>query len=133
MRRLALALLSAARLAGCNAAGEPSGARTFSDENVPFTFEIPADFTNASVDDANSRGDVVAAAGVSKVDVIAVRRPGSATLPAGPIAHTVLGEHVTSELHRVRDGYALECQYTPAHRRKILDACARALATIKPR
>jgi hypothetical protein len=133
MRRLALAFLCAAPLAGCNAAGEPSGERTFSDKSVPFTFEMPADFTKASVDDANSRGDVVAAAGVSKVDVIAVRRPGSAALPAGPVAHAVLGEQVTSELHRVRDGYALECQFTAAHRKKILDACARALATIAPR
>jgi len=28
-------------LAGCNAAGEPGGGRTFSDKAVPFTFEIP--------------------------------------------------------------------------------------------
>src|SRR3954451_11554589 len=102
-------------LAGCNAAGEPDGAKRFSDGAVPFTFEIPADFTKASVDDLNSNGDVVAGAGLSKVDVLAVRRirGRQGTQFAGGERHEVLGRQVTSELHPLYGPWVLECQYTP--------------------
>src|SRR4051812_42894477 len=115
MRRLALALVAAVGLAGCNAAGDPSGTKRFSDGDVPFTFEIPADFNDASVDAENSRGDVVAGAGLSKVDVIAVRH-GKDVAAGGAQAHEVLGRKVTSELRAVPgfSGWVLECQYTDA-------------------
>lgn len=135
-RRLpaALAALAAAlALGGCAAAGEPGGTKTFSDRGVPFTFEVPVDFTKASVDEGATRGDVVAAAGISKLDVIAVRRVGAEALPSGPVAHVVRGQRVTSELHRAPGGYAIECQYTPARAQQVRDACRTALRTIRRR
>jgi hypothetical protein len=133
MRRLAATLLLAATTAGCNAAGEPSGARRFSDKHVPFTFRIPANFTKASVDDANSRGAVVAAAGLTKVDVVAVRRQ----TPHGSsvVRHEVLGQPVTSELHPIagQSGWTLECQYTADRAQTIRDACLNALQTVRRR
>jgi hypothetical protein len=117
-------------LAGCNAAGEPDGAKRFSDAAVPFTFEIPADFTKASVDDLNSSGDVVAGAGLSKVDVLAVRNQHASD---GRLVHEVLGHRVTSELRPVPGfaNWALECQYTPEFAQKVRDACDRAVATVR--
>src|SRR3954451_850601 len=130
MRRLVAALLLAATAGGCNAAGEPDGSKRFSDSDVPFTFELPADFTKASVDDQNSRGDVIAGAGLSKVDVIAVRRASDAG--AGG-SHEVLGRRVTSELRPVPGfaGWVLECQYTPAFATKVRDACRDAVASVR--
>jgi hypothetical protein len=127
-----LAVLLAAGMAGCNATGEPGGNKRFSDEKVPFTFDIPADFTEASVDGQNSRGEVLAGAGLSKVDVLAVRRIPGAQL-GRPVAHTVLGKHVVSELHHVQDDYYLECQYTPDRAEKVRDACRVALASVRRR
>ena len=67
--RLALLVLgSAVALGGCDVAGDPTGTKTFSEDGVPFTFRIPADFTVAPVDRGDTRGDVVAAAGLTKVD-----------------------------------------------------------------
>lgn len=136
MRRLAAATMLAAALgaAGCNASGETATTRTFSDPAVPFTFTVPADFTDQSIDPANTRGDVVAAAGLTKVDVIAVRRLGAAQPPPGPVRHEVLGHPVTSELHRVYGGdWVLECQYTADRAGKVRAACARAVASVRPR
>ena len=132
MRRLAAALLAVAGLAGCNAAGEPGGNKRFSDDAVPFTFEIPADFTEASVDHGNTRGEVVAGAGLSKVDVIAVRRVSDV---GGGGEHEVLGTKVTSELRPVPgfSGWALECQYTPDHAEKVRDACRAAVGSVRPK
>ena len=123
-------------LAGCNAAGEPDGAKRFSDADVPFTFEIPADFTKADIDQGNSRGDVVAGVGLSKVDVVAVRRAREGIVAVGGVnrfPHEVLGQRVTSELHAVPgfSGWALECQYTPEHADTVLKACRRAVATVR--
>lgn len=134
MRRLALALVLAAPLAGCNAAGDPTGATRYSNPQVPFTFEVPADFTKASIDEANSRGAVIAAVGLTKVDVIAVRRT-LAGAPTGPVAHRVLGQSVTSELHPVPGvpGWTIECQYTAGRATKIRNACADALRTVRRR
>ena len=123
-------------LAGCNAAGEPGGDKTFSDEDVPFTFSIPAEFTKADVDTGNSAGDVIAGAGITKVDVIAVRRlpsGGVAEIGSGGQRHEVLGHEVTSELHPVEQasGYAIECQYTEEYREDVLDACRTALDSVR--
>jgi hypothetical protein len=132
--RLALTLgaVAALALAGCNASGEASGTRTFAPRRVPFSFQVPTDFTGASIDQGATRGDVVAAAGLTKVDVIAVRRVGAGTaLPKGPVVHDVLGQRVTSVLHPVRTGWAIECQYTPARAKKVLAACRDALRTLR--
>src|SRR3954465_6886432 len=122
MRRLAAVLLVAAGLTGCNAAGEPDGSKRFSDTDVPFTFVLPADFTKASVDAENSQGDVIAGAGLSKADVIAVRR--AADSGGGARVHEVLGRRVTSELRAVPGfaGWVIECQYTPGFAKKVRDA-----------
>jgi hypothetical protein len=121
-------------LGGCNAAGEPGGTRTYSNAQVPFTFLVPIDFTNASIDQGDTRGDVVAGAGLTKVDVIAVRRLGGAAPPAGPVAHSVEGHAVTSEVHRVYGGgWALECQYTSDRAKTVRDACRQAIASVKRR
>jgi hypothetical protein len=131
-RQVAAAALLCAALGGCNAAGEPGGDKTFSDKRVPFTFAIPADFTKAPIDNGDSRGDVLAAAGISKLDLIAVRRVDGARLPSGPVTHEVQGRTVTSELHPVDGtGYVIECQYQPAEAEKVRSACRTALATIR--
>src|SRR3954463_15675236 len=131
MRRLAAALLLVTAVGGCNAAGEPDGNKRFSDADVPFTFELPADFTKASIDDLNSRGDVIAGAGLSKVDVIAVRRASGTG--DGAQVHEVLGQQVTSELRAVPGfaGWVLECQYTPDFAKKVRDACRKAAASVR--
>jgi hypothetical protein len=130
MRRLALALVATVGLTGCSAAGDPEGTKRFSDADVPFTFEIPAEFSEADVDGLNSRGDVVAGAGLSKVDVIAVRH-ADADAQASP--HEVMGKRVTSELRAVPGfaGWALECQYTPERAQDVRDACRKAVATVE--
>lgn len=117
-------------LAGCEATGDAGGTRTFSDEAVPFEFQIPSEFTDESVDQANSRGDVVAAVGVSKVDVIAARR---GEVVPGPQRHEVLGHAVTSELHAVEGhpGWVLECQYTSDRAEKVRSACREALESVE--
>jgi len=126
-------MLLAGALSGCEATGDVGGTRTFSDDAVPFEFDVPSDFTDETVDVANSRGDVLAAVGLSKVDLIAVRRvsPG-AEPPSGPQRHEVLGKEVTSEVHAV-DGaaeYLIECQYTEEHAEKVRSACADARDSI---
>jgi hypothetical protein len=134
MKRGLLAIALCVGVAGCSAAGDPAGATRYSNPDVPFTFEIPADFTKASIDEGNTRGTVIAAVGLSKVDVIAVRRT-LAGAPAGPVRHEVLGQAVTSELHDVPgvSGWTLECQYTSGHATKVRNACADALRTVRPR
>jgi hypothetical protein len=118
-------------LTGCEATGDAGGSRTVSAAGVPFTFEVPSEFTKASVDEANSRGDVLVAAGVSKVDVITLRRV-SADAPEGrQPPHEILGHTVTSELHSVAPGYAIECQYTTERRDKVLAACRDAVRTVR--
>jgi hypothetical protein len=117
-------------LAGCEATGDTGGTRTYSSAGVPVTFEVPTTFTREDVDEGNSRGDVVVAYGQSKVDVIALRRFEGA-LPSGPQRHAVLGKDVTSELHRVADGYALECQYTEDRADDVRKACEDAVASVK--
>ena len=137
LRQLPVVALASVALAGCSASGEPSGDRTFSDSDVPFTFRIPVDFTTESVDQFDSRGDVVAAAGIDKVDVVAVRRVAAGvTLPRGDVAHVVQGKAVTSRLHEVSAGggrWAIECQWTADRRKKVLHACDEAFATVKRR
>ena len=129
--------LAAVAIGGCSVAGEPTGARTFSDDQLPFTFHIPADFTKESVDQFDSSGDVVAAAGVDKLDVIAVRRiPAGGSVPSGDVAHRVQGNAVVSRLHAFDAGgerWAIECQWTPERRAKVLDACAEAVGSITRR
>lgn len=133
--RLAALVLVAAVAGGCNAAGDPSGTKTFSDKHVPFTFRIPADFTKAPIDQGDTRGDVVAAAGLTKFDVIAVRRArgGIIVTSGGEMPHTVQGHEVVSELHPVLDGYVLECQYTPERAKKVRAACREAVASVTRR
>jgi hypothetical protein len=141
MRRLVAAVMLAAALAaaGCNASGETASTRTFSDKAVPFTFTVPADFTDESIDQGNSRGDVIAAAGLTKVDVIAVRRIDDHLLPIGgpgrPVAHEVLGHAVKSDLRPVPGfpGWFLECQYTAERASKVVDACGRAVGSVRRR
>ena len=132
-RQLALAGILATALGGCDAAGQVSGTRTFSNPGVPFTFRVPTDFTNASIDEGDTRGDVVAGAGFTKVDVIAVRRVAAAALPPGPVTDDVQGHKVTSELHPIGDGYAIECQYTSQHAAKVRAACRAAVASVRRR
>ena len=120
-------------LAGCEGVDEPSaGTRTFEDESVPLTFEVDAFFTEETVDALNSRGDVIVGYGLSKVDVIALRR-FTGQLPTGPQRHEVLGKDVTSELHRVADGYAIECQYTQERAEDVRDACRDAVESVEER
>jgi hypothetical protein len=130
-------VLAALALGGCSAAGETSGSRTFSDGEVPFTFDVPADFTKQPVDQFDSRGDVVAAAGVDKLDLIAVRRiPEGVSVPSGDVAHDVQGHAVASRLHDFTVGgrrWAIECQWTPDRRKKVLDACREAVGSITRR
>jgi hypothetical protein len=135
MRRLLPLALAALTLGGCSLAGEPTGSTVFSDADVPFSFDLPADFTEAPVDQSDTRGDVVAAAGLTKVDVVAVRRLPRSRIPAGPVRHRVMGHAVTSLVHAVpgRPGWALECQYTSERRGAILGACGQALRSVRPR
>jgi hypothetical protein len=122
--------------AGCEATGDAGGTKTFSADGVPFRFELPSDFTPETVDDANSRGTVLAAAGLTKVDVVAVRRAGDVVQTGeGGQEHEVLGHAVTSELHAVpgHDGYLIECQYTDEYADKVRSACAGALESIRAR
>ena len=99
---------------------------------MPLTFEVDALFTEETVDELNSRGDVIAGYGLSKVDVIALRRV-SGELPEGPQRHEVLGKDVTSELHRVADGYAIECQYTEDRAEDVREACQDAVDSVEER
>jgi hypothetical protein len=127
-------LASAVAVGGCEATGDVGGTRTFSDDAVPFVFEVPSEFTDEPVDRANSRGNVVAAVGLSKVDVIAARRaPDAGQLPDGPQRHEVLGKQVTSELHPVegQPGWLIECQYTDDRQDKVRSACRAALESVK--
>jgi hypothetical protein len=129
-----LLVCAAIAVGGCEATGDAGGTRTVSDPKVPFVFEVPSEFTDETVDRANSRGDVVAAVGLSKVDVIAVRKaPRAAQLPAGPQRHEVLGKPVTSELHPVegQPGWLIECQYTDDRQDKVRSACRAALESVK--
>lgn len=118
-------------LGGCEVAGEAGGNRTFSSRGVPFEFQVPSDFTDAPIDQGDSRGDVVAGTGTDKLDVIAVRRVGRAKLPAGPVAHVVQGSTVISVLHPVADGWAIECQYRPERASSILSACRGAVESVR--
>ena len=127
--------LLALAIGGCSAAGEASGERTVDESGVPFTFRVPADFTEEPIDDFDSRGDVLAAAGIDKVDLIAVRRlvPGAAA-PRGDVPHVVQGHAVKSRLHEVPgSGFAIECQWRPDRRDKVLDACRTAVGSIERR
>ncbi len=136
-RQIVLAALACAGLAGCSAAGEATGDRTFSDDDVPFTFRVPAEFIEASIDQFDSRGDVVAAVGIDKLDVIAVRRLArGVSVPRGDVAHEVQGRSVVSRLHVVRvrsERWAIECQWQAESRDDVLDACATAVDSISRR
>jgi hypothetical protein len=113
------------------ATGAAGGTKTFRDAAVPFTFELPSDWTKEAIDDANSRGNVLAAAGLSKVDVIAVRR--IAKFPSAAQPHEVLGKDVVSELHPVEGftGYALECQFSDEYADDVKSACRGALDSVR--
>lgn len=135
-RQLVAATLLIGALGGCNAAGRPTGTRTYSNPHVPFTFLVPGDFTNAAIDEGDTRGTVIAATGLTKVDVIAVRRlSGASVSDSRPIAHVVGGHAVQSELARLAawPGWFLECQYTPDFAKKVRDACRQAVATVRRR
>lgn len=135
--RLAVVMLVVVAVAGCNAAGDPTGSKLFSvkDGGVKFTFRIPADFTKAPIDEGDTRGNVLAAAGLTKLDVIAVRRVRGMVVAGTGAAmpHEVQGHEVISELHPIGDGYLLECQYTPEHRKKVKAACRDAVASVARR
>jgi hypothetical protein len=135
LRQIVPAVLVAAAIGGCSAAGEASGERTIDDASAPFTFRVPADFTEESVDDFDTRGEVLAAAGIDKLDVIALRRLGPGQrVPRGDVPHRVQGEAVTSRLHEVPgSGFAIECQWRPDRRDKVLDACRTAVGSIARR
>jgi hypothetical protein len=135
-RQLLAATLLIGALGGCNAAGRPTGTRTYSNQHVPFTFLVPGDFTNAAIDEGDTRGTVIAATGLTKVDVIAVRRlSGALVSDSRPIAHVVGGHAVKSELAPLPrwPGWFLECQYTPDFAKKVRDACRQAIATVRSR
>ena len=120
-------------LAGCGATPEVTENRRVSPESLPFTLEVRADFTEESVDQADSRGDVVVAFGISKLDVIAVRRVGGQELPEGPVEHEVQGDTVTSELFPIADGYAIECQYREDRADTVRSACRDTVESVKMR
>lgn len=126
-------VVAAAALSGCTADGMSSKDVTFKKASVPFTFRIDPAFTDEKVDDADTHGDVVAIRALDKVDVVAVRRVGSAALPSGDVAGRELGKAVTSRVSAVpgAGGWALECQWTAARRDKVLKACTKALRTLK--
>jgi hypothetical protein len=131
MRSSRAAALAALALGGCSAAGEAGGERTLAHPGVPFTVQVPADFTPAGVDEENSRGDVVAGVGLDKLDVVAIRRLApDARLPSTDVTHRVEGATVTSRVRRVAPGWAIECQWRAERRRRVLDACRHALATV---
>jgi len=94
---------------------------------------VPAAFTDETVDDANSRGEVVAVAGLTKVDAIAVRRVTAP--PPGPQRLEILGQAVTSEVFPVAQakGWALECQYTDERADEVRSACRDALGSVRRR
>jgi hypothetical protein len=131
-RQLLTAGLLAAALGGCEATGDTGGLRTISDASLPFEFRIPTTFTEETIDRANSRGNLVVAAGLTKVDVVAVREIAAADVPARPTRHVVLGKDVTSEVHAVDGvpGYAFECQYTSARADDVRAACRDAMRTV---
>jgi hypothetical protein len=131
---LAAVFALAAALAGCAADGTSNGDVTFARDGVPFTFQVPADFTAESVDAENSRGSVVAVRALDKVNVVAVRRV--TTPPTGtPKRLRVLGKPVTSRVYPVdgQPGWALECQYTDDRGAEVVDACDEARRTVKAR
>jgi hypothetical protein len=116
-------------VSGCAADGTSNGDVTFKDQQVPFTFRHPADFTSEKVDAVNSRGEVVALRALDKVDVLAVRRVDAAGRVETRLR--VLGKDVTSRVTPVGRGWGLECQYTDARRTTVLRACGRALRTLR--
>lgn len=120
-------------LAGCAAEPEVTESRRVSLEELPFTLEVRTDFTEEAIDRADSRGDVIVGYGLSKLDVIAVRRVGGQKLPEGPVEHEVQGETVTSELFPVADGYAIECQYRADRAETVRSACRAAVESVKMR
>ena len=122
-----------ALLAGCEADPELTETRRVSHDDLPFTLEVRTDFTEESVNQGDTRGDVVLALGISKLDVIAVRRVGGQELPKGPVEHEVQGETVTSELFAVADGYAIECQYRDDRAETVRSACREAVESVKMR
>lgn len=128
-------MLLAAAAGGCNAAGDPTGTKVFSatDGPVRFTFRIPADFTKAPIDQGDSRGDVIAAVGLTKLDVIAIRQLGGRPAPSKSVPHEVQGHAVVSELHPIGADYVLECQYTPEHAKKVQAACRDAVTSVTRR
>src|SRR4051794_4841097 len=134
LRQIPLLALAAAALGGCSAAGESTGEHTISASGGPITFRVPVEFTKESVDEFDTRGEVVLAAGVDKLDVVALRQvaPGI-PLPRGDLRHRVQGRSVTSRLHAIPGGWALECQWTAERRTKVLDACGRAVGSIQRR
>ena len=122
-----------ALLAGCGADPSSTENRRVSHDDLPFTLEVRTDFTEESVNEGDTRGDVVLALGITKLDVIAVRRVGGEELPAGPVEHEVQGEAVTSELFEVADGYAIECQYRDDRAETVRSACREAVESVKMR
>jgi hypothetical protein len=133
MLRVPAAVLAAALLAGlsgCAADGTSNGNVAVRPEGLPFSFEVPADFTHATVDEANTRGSVVALRALDKVDVVAVRRlaPGARRTET---RLTVLGKDVVSRVTPVGHGFGIECQFTPRRRAAVLKACATALRTLR--
>ena len=120
-----------ALLAGCEADVEQTETRRVSHEDLPFTLEVRTDFTRETVDQADTRGDVVVGFGISKLDVIAVRRVGTQDLPTGPVEHEVQGETVTSELFPVGDGFAIECQYRADRADTVRSACRETVDSVK--
>ena len=135
LRQIPALALVATAIGGCSAAGEASGERTIDDSAAPFTFRVPADFTEEPVDEFDTHGDVVAAAGIDKLDVIALRRVvAGQPVPRADMPHRVQGEAVTSRLHEVPgSGFAIECQWRPKKRDKVLDACRTAVGSVERR
>lgn len=124
--------LLAGSLGGCETAGDPGGSRTISDPDVPFTFAVRTEFTEETIDHADTRGDAVLGFGLGKHDVIAVRRVDDRRLPEGPVAHEVQGRKVTSELHRVEGtGFAIECQYQDERAEEVRSACRETVESVE--
>ena len=120
-----------ALLAGCEAEVEQTETRRVSHEDLPFTLEMRTDFTEESINRGDTRGDVIVGYGISKLDVIAVRRVGGQDLPEGPVEHEVQGQTVTSELFPVADGYAIECQYREDREETVRSACRDVVDSVR--
>jgi hypothetical protein len=137
--------------------GQPEGLETFENRNFPFQFSYPEDFRAASVE---GNVPALSLEGPSAITVQRIEPPvprsGLAAYVAqllvdqGATARSVTrsglemitariprdvgGEQAESVLYffSARGGtFQVDCQFTPEHRRQVVQACKRATKTVK--